>query len=154
MDDGLARVSDGGRPRWMSLLARAEPEHLEDVWQSLEPRPVFRFLRVPEVGLVMLRGRMGGTGAAFNVGEATVARCTVVLEEGLIGHAYVLGRDLRHVELAALFDALLQRSPFESALRVRLLDPITRCLQAERTEQTRRREATRVEFFTMVRGDD
>jgi alpha-D-ribose 1-methylphosphonate 5-triphosphate synthase subunit PhnG len=138
----------------MSLLARAEPQHLEDVWQSVEPKPSHRFLRAPEVGLVMLRGRMGGTGAAFNVGEATVTRCAVALDDGCIGHAYVLGRDPRHAELAALFDALLQRRPPDSNLITRLIGPIEQQLNTQRIRQACRREATRVEFFTMVRGDD
>ena len=142
------------RPRWMSLLARAELAHLETVWTSIDPKPTYRFLRAPEIGLVMVRGRMGGVGSAFNVGEATATRCSVSLADGGIGHAYVLGRDLRHAELAALFDALLQRSAFHGDLRYRLLGPIERQLASQQSDHALRREATRVEFFTMVRGDD
>jgi alpha-D-ribose 1-methylphosphonate 5-triphosphate synthase subunit PhnG len=138
----------------MSLLARAEPHQLEEAWQATEPRPSYRRLRGPETGLVMLRGRMGGRGVAFNVGEATVSRCTVELDQGGIGHAYVLGRHARLAELAAVFDALLQDPTRRPEIRERLLQPIEQRLAARQAEQARRREATRVEFFTMVRGDD
>lgn len=154
MDDGIGDAPHGDRPHWMSLLARAELRLLEDVWQSVHPKPAHQVLRAPEVGLVMLRGRMGGVGTAFNVGEATVTRCTVSLKGGHVGHAYVLGRSLRHAELAAIFDALLQRLEPDLDLRGRLIEPIERHLAAQRSANAQRREATRVEFFTMVRGDD
>lgn len=37
----------------------------------------FTELRPAETGLVMLRGRIGGDGAPFNAGEATVTRAAV-----------------------------------------------------------------------------
>nr|WP_269812739.1 phosphonate C-P lyase system protein PhnG [Aurantimonas marina] len=61
-------------------------------------------LRAPEAGLVMRRGRIGG-GAPFNLGEACVARASVRLASGEVGHAMVLGRDTDHARLAAFFDA-------------------------------------------------
>ena len=70
--------------------------------------PGYTFVRKPEVGLVMVRGRAGGTGMQFNVGELPVARCSVRLDDGTVGHAYVGGRSLRHAEIAAVLDALLQ----------------------------------------------
>src|SRR5215510_7437373 len=95
------------RRRWMSVLAQARPEELESRWREVTAPP-HRLLRRPETGLVMVRGRAGGTGARFNVGEVTVTRCAVELEGGAVGVAYVRGRDHRHAELAALLDALLQ----------------------------------------------
>ena len=68
-------------------------------------------MRGPEIGLVMLRGRMGATGNAFNVGETTVTRCTVRLASGTEGHAYVQGRNGEHAKRAALCDALFQEQP-------------------------------------------
>ena len=68
----------------------------------------YRVLRGPEAGLVMVRGRAGGGGAPFNLGEMTATRCTVRTEAGFVGHAYVAGRNERQAELAALADALLQ----------------------------------------------
>ena len=50
-------------------------------------------LREPENGLVMVRGRIGGDGAPFNLGEATVSRAAVRLATGEVGFGYTLGRD-------------------------------------------------------------
>ena len=107
-------------------------------------------LRGPEVGLVMVRGRAGGTGAAFNLGEATVARCTVRLEDGMVGHAYCLGRDLQQAELAAVLDAALQDPARHEALHRAVVAPLAATQVAARDETARRAAATRVEFFTMA----
>src|SRR5262245_12031208 len=101
-------VPTEARRRWMSVLAQASADELEGRWREVPAPPRHRMLRRPETGLVMVRGRAGGTGARFNVGEATVTRCAVELEGGAIGVAYVRGRDQRHAELAAVLDALLQ----------------------------------------------
>ena len=55
--------------------------------------PDYTVIRGPEGGLVMVRGRAGGGGSAFNLGEMTVTRCTVRTETGFVGHAYIAGRD-------------------------------------------------------------
>ena len=59
-------------------------------------------------GLVMVRGRIGGGGAPFNAGEATVARCTVKLASGEVGFGHVMGRDEMRAKAIALLDALAQ----------------------------------------------
>src|SRR6266849_2108755 len=69
-------------------------------------------LREPENGLVMVRGRIGGDGAPFNLGEATVARAAVRLATGEIGFGYVLGRDRTKAGLIAMCDALMQRDEY------------------------------------------
>ncbi len=92
----------------MGVLARAARDELEAAWETLEPRPAYDRLRPPETGMVMTRGRAGGTGRRFNLGEMTVTRCALRLDSGEMGIAYVAGRDRRHAELAALFDALMQ----------------------------------------------
>ena len=109
-------------------------------------------LRAPETGLVMLRGRMGATGAAFNLGEATVTRCAVRLACGTEGHAYVMGRNAAHARLAAICDALLQSDPAE--LPERVIAPLEAKLRARQVEASTKAAATKVDFFTMVRGDD
>src|SRR4051794_9306295 len=93
------------RRHWMSVLARADAAELQ---QRLGPPPTYQVLRGPEAGLVMVRGRTGGGGAPFNLGEMTTTRCTVRTDSGCVGHAYVAGRNERLAELAALADALLQ----------------------------------------------
>ena len=61
-------------------------------------------LREPENGLVMVRGRVGGDGAPFNLGEATVSRAAVRLSTGEVGFGYTLGRDREKARLIALCD--------------------------------------------------
>jgi len=141
------------RQHWMSVLALASREELERHWCDLPARPDYRRLRGPEVGLVMVRGRAGGTGTRFNLGEMTVTRCSVELADGTTGHAYAGGRDRRHAELSAVFDALLQRDD-RGALHRTLVEPLARAQQARRQAATARVAASRVEFFTMVRGED
>lgn len=110
----------------------------------------FQMLRAPDVGLVMLRGRMGSTGNAFNVGEATVTRCSLKLQSGTEGHAYVMGRNVDHAKRAALCDALYQE---HADAMMTILSVIEKHLQAVRQETASKAAATKVDFFTMVRGD-
>ena len=98
----------GARRDMMRVLAHAEPAEIEAVLGTVDPLPEHSDLRKPEVGLVMLRGRIGGDGAAFNVGEATVTRAVVRIAGGEIGFSYVLGREPQKARLAALIDALWQ----------------------------------------------
>lgn len=144
----------GERQRWMSLFARAETAELESVWAVFAEKPDYVFLRRPETGLVMIRGRAGGTGQPFNMGEMTVTRCAVQLAEGSIGHGYVAGRDRRHAELAAVFDALMQRNDARQLLEATLSVPVEERLAARRRAAAARTAATRVDFFTLVRGED
>ena len=70
--------------------------------------PAHEDLREPENGLVMVRGRVGGDGAPFNLGEATVSRAAVRLSTGEVGFGYTLGRDREKARLIALCDAMVQ----------------------------------------------
>lgn len=97
--------------------------------------------------------RAGGTGRRFNMGEMTVTRCVVRLDSGTIGHAYVAGRDTRHAELAAVFDALMQQPARRDDLRHSVLDPLIAQQAVRRERIARRTAATKVDFFTMVRGE-
>src|ERR1700676_5003636 len=96
------------RRHWMSVLARAPAEAIESALTGEGPLPVWTRVRGPETGLVMVRGRAGGSGSPFNLGEMTVTRCTVRLGSGVAGHAYIAGRDERRAELAAGADGLLE----------------------------------------------
>jgi len=141
------------RRRWMSVLALASLDELESRWREVAAPP-HRMLRRPETGLVMVRGRAGGTGVRFNVGEVTVTRCAVELEGGAVGVAYVRGRDQRHAELAALLDALLQDPERRPALEQAVVEPLAAAQAARRRAAAERVAPSRVEFFTMVRGDE
>jgi alpha-D-ribose 1-methylphosphonate 5-triphosphate synthase subunit PhnG len=136
---------------WMSTLARASRNDIANVWGEASAETVlFSWLRKPHTGLVMIRGRAGGTGSPFNLGEMTVSRCTLQLACGTVGHGYVQGRDHAHAELAAKLDALLQK---DATLFERVIEPL-RQLQTQRSqERSRKAAATKVEFFTMVRGE-
>lgn len=139
------------RPLWMGVLARADRTALEQALATLSPAPDWTRLRAPETGMVMVRGRAGGDGAPFNLGEMTVTRCAVRLACGTIGHAYVAGRDPRKAELAAVLDALLQTDTYGPGLASGLIAEERARQQARRTDALRRAAATRVDFFSMAR---
>lgn len=138
------------RQKWMGLLARAPAAALAAAMDGVT-LPDYRLLRAPQTGLVMARGRAGGTGDAFNLGEVSATRCSVEIAGGVQGHAYVLGRDRDHALRAALCDAMMQTDRAAS-IRDRVLAPLAQADQAQRQAQARRAAATRVEFFTLVRG--
>ncbi|NML75306.1 phosphonate C-P lyase system protein PhnG [Rhizobium sp. S-51] len=142
------------RKRVVDLLARATTEDLTRVWNSLDTVPEVQMLRGPEIGLVMVRGRIGGGGAPFNLGEATVSRATVRLDSGLVGHGHVLGADLKRARLAAIFAALWQDPAHRALVERELLEPADARRTAEARRKAQETAATRVDFFTMVRGED
>jgi len=144
-------ISLGERQRWLAVLAKADVEDLERRWRELGLTPEFRHLRAPETGLVMLRGRMSGAGAPFNVGEMTVTRCSVVLADGTVGHGYVGGSDAWHAEIAALCDALLQTDAGRDEIERRVIAPLAAAHETGRQRTAARAAATRVEFFTVAR---
>ena len=141
-----------GRRRLMGLAARASLEEIQAALAAIGA-PDFTDVRRPEVGLVMLRGRVGGDGAPFNLGEATVSRAAVRLATGEVGHAYSLGRDLPRARLAAVLDALWLRGERET-IETAFAGPVERRLTAERADRAAATAATRVDFFTLVRGED
>jgi alpha-D-ribose 1-methylphosphonate 5-triphosphate synthase subunit PhnG len=141
--------SQDERRRWMGVLARSPAVAIEARLAGAPPLPSHVRLRGPETGLVMVRGRQGGDGAAFNLGEMTVTRCSVRLEDGTVGHAYVAGRDGRQAELAALLDAALQDPARRPAIEASVIAPLA-AAQAEAAErQARKAAATRVQFLAM-----
>ena len=115
--------------------------------------PAYEDLREPENGLVMVRGRIGGEGAPFNVGEATVSRAAVRLASGEVGFGYTLGRDRQKARLIALCDALVQSNEFSDAVETTVLAPLRAAIVAERDRKARETAATRVDFYTLVRGE-
>ncbi len=144
-------MSESERQRWMGLLARAPGPRLAALMPA--PLPEHEVLRAPEVGAVMVRGRTGATGAPFNLGEMTVTRCSLRLADGIVGHAWVQGRDKDHARRAAVLDALMQ-GPNAGQMRVSVLEPLAAEEAARRAARAARAAATKVEFFTLVRGED
>jgi alpha-D-ribose 1-methylphosphonate 5-triphosphate synthase subunit PhnG len=102
--------------------------------------------------MTMVRGRAGGSGQAFNLGEMTVTRCALRLDGDILGVAYVRGRDHRHCELAALFDAMLQDPERRDEIKREVIRPLARTRDERRREVERKTAATRVDFFTMATG--
>lgn len=137
----------------MSVLAQAPIESLEAAWAVFGHGARYRILKAPEVGLVMVRARAGGTGSRFNLGEMTATRCTVELDGGAIGQAWVGGRRTRHAEVAAAFDAMLQDPERRPGLERAVIAPLAEAAVRRRAEAAGRAATTRVEFFTMVRGE-
>ena len=137
----------------MSVLACASTAEIENAIAAVEDIPPHEDIRLPENGLVMLRGRIGGDGAPFNLGEAAVSRAAVKLATGEAGIGYVLGRDQAKAKLIALCDALVQSKDHREAVERAVLAPIRTRLKTERETQERQTAATKVEFFTLVRGE-
>lgn len=141
------------RALWMSALAKASPPDVAGIYQDMKNISSYEFLRRPEIGLVMTRARIGGDGAPFNLGETTVTRCSVRLESSVIGHAYIRGRNPAQAEHAAYLDGLMQ-NPDSRALvepRIKWLLRLSREAEDARMQKI---DATRVDFFTVVRGED
>ena len=144
---------NGPRKAWMGLLAKAPKGRVSALLDAAIPRPAFTWLRAPEIGSTMVRARAGATGAPFNLGEMTVTRCALTLATGEVGHAYIQARHKPDAEAAALVDALMQTRSAD-ILRTAILDPL-RTEQAEaKATRAAKAAATKVDFFTMVRGED
>lgn len=143
------------RQNWMSTLAKADLDRLERQVIGLGELPGYDFLRTPEIGLVMVQGKAGGTGQPFYLGEMTMTRCVVRLRAGdaaIVGFGYVAGRSHRHAELAAVCDALLQHPDWLDTVQTSVITPLQTLAQQQQAQQQRQVEATQVNFFTMVRG--
>jgi alpha-D-ribose 1-methylphosphonate 5-triphosphate synthase subunit PhnG len=145
------------RQRWLAVLAKTPLARLEAAWETLDDKPAYRLLRRGETGLVMVRGRIGGTGQPFNVGEMTMTRAAVQLvaegEVTFTGFGHVAGRSARRAELVALFDAMLQDPARHEAIAERVIEPLAAEQQAGEAAKTARIMASKVDFFTMVRGE-
>ncbi|MGG4604179.1 phosphonate C-P lyase system protein PhnG [Paenalcaligenes sp. Me131] len=138
------------RQHWMKVLSRAG-KALLPFQEQLLATP-HEYIRAPETGMVMVRGRAGGTGMAFNVGETTVSRCVVRLTNGCEGYSYVLGRNMLVARLAAIADALLQGEQQVHWLST-LIQPLEEAQQQARHAHQQDVATSKVDFFTMVRGD-
>jgi alpha-D-ribose 1-methylphosphonate 5-triphosphate synthase subunit PhnG len=115
--------------------------------------PAHEQLRESENGLIMLRGRIGGDGAPFNLGEATVSRAAVRLTSGEVGFGYTLGRDREKARLIALCDALIQTHEFAGSVEAKVLTPLRARIAADRQRKAAETAATKVDFYTLVRGE-
>ncbi len=136
----------------MAVLAHAEASEIARYLDSVAVPP-HEVLREPENGLIMLRGRIGGDGAPFNLGEATVSRAAVRLSSGEVGFGYTLGRDREKARLIALCDALTQSDRFSTLVETQVITPLRVDLLAKRQRRAAQTAATKVDFYTMVRAE-
>ncbi len=142
------------RQRHLGLLARAPAAALAARVAALGALPAFTWLRRPETGMVMMRGRIGGNGAQFNLGEVTVTRCTLRLFDGAVGVGVVRGTDARHAERVALCDALLQTAAFATRIQDEVVDALAREEAHRHARRAAEVAASKVDFFTLARGED
>lgn len=145
------------RQHWMATLAKAPLSSLEALFGEVGEVPEYGFLRSPETGLTMVRGRAGGVGEVFNLGEMTLTRCVVRLfaqeSAPIAGFGYVGGRSHRHAELAAVCDGLLQHQDWNETVWEKVIAPLDAIAQQAREQQQQQTAATKVDFFTMLRGE-
>ena len=165
----MSKIEEPGtavRRHRLSVLATAPTAQLLELWSAWcaqNGAPAHEFVRAPEIGTVMVRGRAGAVGAPFNLGEITVTRASVRLSTGAIGHGYVQGRSKEAAQAAALIDALAESGRAESGraesggaetIDADIIAPISDALAGKRAARATKAAATKVEFFTMVRGDN
>jgi alpha-D-ribose 1-methylphosphonate 5-triphosphate synthase subunit PhnG len=153
-----SQISTEARQRWLGVLAKAPLAELETAWRELDGKPRYRLLRPSETGLVMVRGRVGGSGQPFNFGEMTMTRAAVQLLDAAdavsqTGFGYVAGRSGRRAELVAVFDALLQDPARYDAIADAVVEPLALDQAAAKAARAAKVMASKVEFFTMVRGE-
>ena len=140
------------RPSAMTVLAHSDAADIAGLLGAIA-LPLCEDLREPENGLVMVRGRIGGEGAPFNLGEATVSRAAIRLATGEVGFGYALGRDRQKARMIALCDAMVQSKEFADAVEAKVLAPLRAAMISERSRKAQETAATRVDFYTLVRGE-
>jgi alpha-D-ribose 1-methylphosphonate 5-triphosphate synthase subunit PhnG len=146
----MSQADPNARKDWISTLAKAPAAELQRLIAEL---PEHELLRPAEVGAVMVRGRVGGTGAPFNLGEMSVTRCSVRLADGTVGHAWVQGRDKDHARRAAVVDALMQTDAARD-IQQQVIAPLVETARQKRAARAEKAAGTKVDFFTLVRGED
>ena len=149
---GSASAGQARRKAVMAVLAQADAADISGRLETIA-LPAHENLREPENGLVMVRGRVGGDGAAFNLGEATVSRAAVRLSTGEVGFGYTLGRDRHKAQMIALCDAMVQLAEFAEIVEINVIEPLRAAVIAERNRRAAEAAATRVDFYTLVRGE-
>jgi alpha-D-ribose 1-methylphosphonate 5-triphosphate synthase subunit PhnG len=149
----MATTTQEMRQTWMAVLARASRAELEYRVAAVAALPSYEMMTPASIGTVMVEGRAGGTGARFNLGEATMTKAVVRLDDGTMGFAYALGRDTQKAVLCAVLDAVLQSESRHGELMHAVIEPLADAQRRRRLDASRKAAATKVEFFTLQRGD-
>ncbi len=151
-DGCVPEETQARRQAAMAVLAHSDAADIAECLDRIA-LPAYENLREPENGLVMVRGRVGGDGAPFNLGEATVSRAAVRLVSGEVGFGYTLGRDRRKAQMIALCDALIQTADHAVNVETQILTPLRAAVASRRDRKAAETAATRVDFYTLVRGE-
>lgn len=141
------------RKTWLSLLATSNANVLISLWREMNIERDFTIIRAAEVGSVMVQGRQGGAGSPFHFSEMSVTRCSVKLSTGEIGHGYHQGRSRHAAQIVALADAHAQSEDYAKIEKAIFL-PLQYQRQKRRDELAAKAAATKVDFFTLLRGED
>ncbi len=152
MNAGVENGKQTKRQAAMAVLAHSDAADIAGYLGAIAA-PAYEDLREPENGLVMVRGRIGGDGAPFNLGEATVSRAAVRLATGEVGFGYTLGRDRQKARMIALCDALVQSNEFADVVEAKVLAPLRAAIVSAQDRKAQETAATRVDFYTLVRGE-
>ncbi len=143
------------RQRWMLALAHSRADTLSKQLKALKLAPEYELIRAPEVGLMQIQARMGGTGNRFFAGDTTLTRAVVRLAvSGTLGYSYLLGRNKHHAEQCAVIDALLQEPEHFHTLMEALIAPLEAEREAKISARCAEVNTSKVDFFTLVRGDN
>lgn len=134
------------------MLATSSKNDLLNLWEQKKINIRYEWLRTPEIGSIMAQGRMGVTGDKFNIGEVTITRCSLKLNCGTIGHSYVQGRSKKKAEISALCDALMQ-TEMSNEINKSIIIPLEKIKKNNKDKILSKAEATKVDFFTLVRGE-
>ncbi len=149
--DSDALTLRSARQRGHGLIAKSKFEAVRALFDGLARLPLTQSIRPSDIGMIMVRGRVGGVGARFNLGELPVARAALRIAGGAVGIGYVAGRSIDHAELAALGDAMLQDAQWRDDLETQVLLPLAAAMAERKHLTARQAAATKVDFFTMTR---
>ncbi len=141
------------RQALLSVLSKASLSDIEKYWKVLSLDVNYHFLKEPEVGMTMVRAKAGGAGQAFNMGEVTVTRSVIQLDTQQMGFGYTLGRNIEKSTLIAVIDECFQIEQWQPLIKAKLLAPLQKILQKSDSEREEKVAGTKVNFFTMVRGE-
>jgi len=145
--------TEKNRKEWIGLLGSADPKDLEAARKEHAKGVEITHVVKPETGMIMAQAKADGSNGRFNLGEITVSRCVLEVKKIYMGTSWVMGSDLRHAELAALFDGMLQ----DPVTRDKLTNTLIKELKIKQTVKNERltqdASDTRVEFFTLKRGE-
>lgn len=151
MQDDYKTKND--RKTWMGLLSCADPDDLATIRKNLDSLIDYIYIIKPETGMIMVQAKADGSKQRFNLGEAMVSRCILKVKEQYLGTSWIMGSNIKHAELAALFDALLQDPEYKKKLHTPLIEFLRKKAETKDRDLARDAVDTKVEFFTLKRGE-